>query len=63
MVKVCVDMKGMLSGSLYCTFTITRFPGLLHGEADGVHAEPVVGQVVVAVRSAETMPGKPRFFI
>jgi len=53
--------KGMDSGKLYCTFTFTRFPELLQGRDEGVQVDPIVGQVVVAVRFAGTMPGKFRF--
>ena len=60
-VRVEAGTKGMDSGKLYCTLTFTRFPELLQGRDDGVQAAPVVGQVVVAVRFAGTMPGKLRF--
>jgi hypothetical protein len=53
--------KGMDNGKLYWTLTFTRFPELLQGRDDGVQADPVVGQVVVAVRFADAMPGKLRF--
>jgi hypothetical protein len=53
--------NGMESGKLYCTLTFTRFPELLQGREDGVQVAPVVGQVVVAVRLADTIPGKLRF--
>ena len=53
-------MKGIDSGNLYCTLILTRFPGLLQGKDDGVHVDPVVGQVVVTVTLAGTIPGKSR---
>ena len=54
--------KGIDSGNLYCTLTLTRLPGLLHGKDDGVQADPDVGHVVVTVTLAGTIPGKSRFF-
>ena len=59
-VRVEAGTKGIDTGNLYCTFTLTWFPGLLQGKDDGVHVDPVVGQVVVTVTLAGTIPGKSR---
>jgi len=34
--------KGSVSGKLYCTVTVTKFPGLLHGFGEPGHVEPDV---------------------
>ena len=39
-VKVWAGTNGTISGKLYCTITVTKFPGLLQ-DADGVHVVPV----------------------
>ena len=57
--------NGIDSGNLYCTLTLTRFPGAL--QVPELHDDHVAGvpefkvnQVVVAVRSLAVRPGYPR---
>jgi hypothetical protein len=39
---VCAGTNGTVKGKLYCTVTVTRFPGLLQGLGEAGQGDPEV---------------------